>query len=131
MRVSNLKRRLAMAVVALVAGAVGAVALASPASAYPNCSAGRVCTYWDINFGGSMYYYTGPYWTCINVGYPWNDNISSVANTVSSMRVEFWTDAGCSGTHTIINYGGLGNDSIADLRAYLMNDAISSLMFIS
>jgi peptidase inhibitor family I36 len=129
--VSGFKRRLAAIIAALVVGTVGAVVVASPASAYTNCSPGRVCTYWDISYGGSMYYYTGPYWTCINVGYPWNDQISSVANTVSTMRVEFWTDANCGGIHTIANYGGRSGDGLADLRTYGMNDAISSLMFIS
>lgn len=130
MRVSNLKRRLAMAVVALVAGAVGAVALASPASAYPNCSSDRVCTYWDSSYGGSMYYYTGPFYTCINIGYPWNDQISSAANTFANNRVEFWTDAGCGGWHTILNYGGRSGDGNANFGNIGLNDQFSSLMII-
>jgi hypothetical protein len=121
-------KRLAVILTVLVAGLAVS---ATPALAYPNCSPDRVCTYWDANYGGSMYYYTGPFYTCINIGYPWNDQISSAANTFANNRVEFWTDAGCGGWHTILNYGGRSGDGNANFGNIGLNDQFSSLMIIS
>lgn len=103
----------------------------APALAYPNCSSGRVCTYWDENGGGSMYYYTGPLNTCINIGEPWDNDISSAQNTMSGWRVRFWTGANCTGTALILDYPGLLGDH-ANFGGWpnFMNDSASSLKFI-
>jgi peptidase inhibitor family I36 len=121
-------KRLAVIFTVLIAGLAFS---ATPALAYTNCSPDHVCTYWDSNYSGSMYYYTGPFYTCINIGYPWNDQISSAANTFANNRVEFWTDAGCGGWHTILNYGGRSGDGNANFGNIGLNDQFSSLMIIS
>lgn len=127
----KLKRFLAGLGVLLLATVGVLVVTEVPALAYPGCSSGRVCTYWDDNGGGSMYYYTGPVNTCITIGYPWDNNISSAQNTMSGWRVRFWTSSNCTGTALILDYPGLPGDH-ANFGGWpnFMNDAASSFKFI-
>jgi len=104
------------------------VATESPAlAAYENCTVtGSVCTYWDINGGGSMYYYTGPYHSCINIGAPWNDNISSVKNKIG-VKVRFYQNAGCGGAKDQVGpYCDCTSDHLNTIT-WPLNDAFSSL----
>jgi len=123
------KIKTVLAVLALVVG-VGVVSLASaePAfAAYENCTdTGKVCTYWDINGGGAMYYYTGPYHACINIGAPWNDNISSVQNKIG-VKVRFYQNAGCGGAKDQVGpYCNCTSDHLNTIT-WPLNDAFSSL----
>ncbi len=126
-------KRMLAALATMVLVTMGALVVTSePALALPNCSSGRVCTYWDSNGGGSMYYYTGPYDTCLDIGYPWNDNISSAQNTISNRRVRFYSEAGCTGYTLTLNYGGTAEDHVDYMTGYpyFFNDTASSLKII-
>lgn len=70
----------ALLVLAVASSALFAVAPAPAQAAMVPCPAAYVCTYQDYGFGGSMYYYTGPFNQCITIGAPWTDRISSVIN---------------------------------------------------
>lgn len=66
------------------------------------CASPRLCTYWDGNYNGPMYYYTfcpciTPY--CINIGEPWRNDISSVKNR-SGYTVKFFSGPNCGGLWT-------------------------------
>src|SRR4030095_9753872 len=60
------------------------------------CNYGQVCTYWDTFYGGAMYYYTLPVGYCINIGEPWDNDISSIKNR-TQFPVTFYTGGGCTG----------------------------------
>lgn len=64
----------------LAAGALVVITEAPAAANYANCQAGQFCTFWDATGGGAEYYYTGPINQCIEIGAPWDDQISSVYN---------------------------------------------------
>jgi hypothetical protein len=125
----NEKIKVVLATIALVVGvATVNIATAEPAAAaYENCSGtGKVCTYWDINGGGAMYYYTGPYHSCINIGYPWNDNISSIQNKIG-VKVRFYQNAGCNGAWDQVGpYCNCTSDHLNTIT-WPLNDALSSL----
>lgn len=90
-----MKRRIA----AVIAAAVTLVALAAtPAhAAWGGCpNLNMLCTYWDSNGNGSVYYYTGPRNTCIEVGEPWDNDISSIWNRFDT-RIYLYPYHGCSG----------------------------------
>lgn len=100
----------------------------SPAlAAYENCTgSNKVCTYWDVNGGGAMYYYTGPTSTCINIGGGWNDQISSVKNKFS-VKVKFYEHAGCGGLGDVVGaYCNCPSDHLNTI-AWPLNDELSSL----
>lgn len=75
---------------------VAAVAPAAPAAASVPCPQNVVCTYWDTNYGGAMYYYSSPYYQCIEVGEPWDNDISSAFNR-TSVTIYFYHGHGCFG----------------------------------
>jgi len=89
------------------------------------CNTGQVCTYWDTYYGGSMYYYTTPVGYCINIGEPWDNDISSIKNR-TAFNVTFWTAGGCTGNLLLTLKIGPGS-SASDLGGTLQNDAFSSL----
>lgn len=78
------------------------VAPSTAASASTSCAAGQLCTYWDADFQGAMYFYTVPAGTCWQIGAPWNDNISSVYNR-SGLKVTFYSGSSCDGWNEVIS----------------------------
>lgn len=103
------------------------VSTGSPAlAAYENCTGTKVCTYWNVNGGGSMYYYTGPQHVCIPIGAPWNDNISSVKNRLNTM-VTFYEHSGCKGLKEWVGaYCNCPSDHLNTIT-WPLNDEFSSL----
>lgn len=84
------KLRTILVALALAATLTAVTAAAPPAAAQASiaCPANVLCTYWDTNYNGSMYYYSSPYYTCIEIGAPWDNNISSVFNrTAATVRL--------------------------------------------
>jgi len=130
--VSKLKRA-AFSVLLMFAVAAGLVAIdASPAFAnWGGCPSGAVCTYWDSSGNGSVYYYTYPgHHNCINIGEPWNDDISSVWNNtgvypVSGHVVRFYRDVNC--TNSFYSYAWYQGDKDTVCSLYCFPDAYSSL----
>lgn len=90
--------RRAFAVLLLSAGLLVAVNAAAPTAAQAGiaCPANAVCTYEHKGYGGAMYYYT-PFYTCIQVGGWWKDNISSVVNMKDQLRVKLYYNSTCTG----------------------------------
>lgn len=91
---------------AIAAGLVLVAAFATPAFAWGGCAINRVCTYWDSEGNGAMYYYTGPTNnTCIEIGEPWDNDISSAWNTFNTgtYRARFYPYHGCSGVAIVVD----------------------------
>lgn len=102
------------------------VAVSTPAHAVVPCPAAAVCTYWDSNYGGAMYYYTLPPTGCRLIGSPWNDQISSAFNRLN-VQVTFYSGQFCDGWKTTLSaYCGCAFDRIAQL-GWPTNDSWSSL----
>jgi hypothetical protein len=117
-------KRLLAALGITVLGIVGSLAIASPASA-STCGYEQFCTYWNSGNGDPMYYYTTGIWTCLNIGEPWNNDISSVYNR-RSFTVTIWDDFGCTGAHVTMG----PSTNIWDLSwPDLFNDRASSISF--
>jgi Peptidase inhibitor family I36. len=98
------------AIVVLVAALGITFVAATPAHAgdWLGCSASpeRVCAYWDADGSGSVYYWTGPFNTCIDIGEPWDEDISSVWNRFSGWRVQFYTvSESCTGFYVVVDPG--------------------------
>jgi hypothetical protein len=104
---------------ALLALVVMSAVIISPSSASASitCNSGRVCTYWDINYNTSMYYYTGPTNYCIEIGEPWDNDISSVYNH-TTYPVRFYQFHSCvrGGTLTTLPLDVASSTGVADLR---------------
>lgn len=86
-------------------GLVLSLAIGTPAFAsWGGCSIDRACTYWDSNGNGAVYYYTGPTNnTCIDIGEPWDNDISSVWNTFNNKWIRLYPWDGCSGVAMVID----------------------------
>ena len=65
-------------------------------AAMNDCTSGKVCTWINNNYGGPMYYYTGPMNICFNIGPPYKNAISSAYNRTTVM-VNFYPGEGCGG----------------------------------
>lgn len=90
-----MRRRLLQALLALCV-AVGVVAVTvEPAQAGIPCGTLQVCTYEHKGWGGQMYYYTGPFNSCIQIGGWWRDNLSSVINN-KDIPVRLYRNSTCS-----------------------------------
>jgi hypothetical protein len=121
-------------IIAALALAMGITFVAaSPAhAAWEGCPTGaRVCTYINANGGTPVYYYTGPIGTCIDIGYPYDEEISSVWNRFTFHKVYFymWSDS-CTGLSVVVdplppngNKKNYGNDMYA-------NDSFNSLKIV-
>jgi hypothetical protein len=90
-------RKLRSAAVALLVVLGFTVAVASPAhAAWEGCSYEMVCTYWNGGGGLPVYYYTGPTnGTCIDIGEPWDNDISSVWNRFLNHRILLFPHENC------------------------------------
>lgn len=88
-----------------IMGVVLALAMATPALAsWGGCGTNRICTYWDSQGNGSVYYYTGPTNnTCIDIGEPWDNDISSVWNTFNTYVARLYPWDGCTGVAIVID----------------------------
>jgi hypothetical protein len=122
------KIRSLFAVLALVIGLT--VAVQSPAfAAWSGCSAlpNRVCTYWDEAGTGAVYFYTGPINTCIDIGEPWDEDISSVWNRFNHAKVYFYVFSdSCSGFRVVVDHDvkkNYGPDPY-------LNDSFNSLIIV-
>lgn len=92
------KRALAALLVALLATAGTQAVTAAPAGAHVanGCQDGWFCTYWDYDFGGAMYAYSSPQWSCVNIGGGWDNQISGIHNN-RPFYVSLWSEPGCTG----------------------------------
>ena len=121
--------RAGLVVLALTLGLT--VVAASPAyAAWGGCNAlpNRVCTYWDGGGNGAVYYYTGPVNTCIDIGEPWDEDISSVWNRFNHYRVQFWftSDTCSTGLYAVV-----GPDTKKDYTNNMyLNDSFNSLKIV-
>lgn len=116
----------ALAVLSLVLGST--LFAAAPANAAIACPDGpRFCTYWDVQAGGALYYYTGPTnGTCIEIGEPWDNDISSIKNNFQFHKVTIYGAHGCSGAACTFAPGrglnlsppGCFNDWASSLKIY-------------
>jgi hypothetical protein len=93
-------------VVMILAAVVGVQVSTQQGAQAASCPTGpRFCTWWDVQSGGALYYYTGPLdGTCIDIGAPWDNNISSVKNQFQFHKVTLYGNDGCStsgGANTI------------------------------
>lgn len=117
-----------VAVVLVLVASFGVVVTANVAHASIACPSGpKFCTYWDVQASGALYYYTGPTnGSCIEIGAPWDNNISSVKNNFAFHKVTLYGSHGCSGGACTIgvNQGlnlsppGCYNDWASSLRIY-------------
>lgn len=110
---------------------IGAVFVSPAFAAYENCTVG-LCTYTNVNGGGTLYYYTGAGF-CVNIGGGLNDTMSSVKNNwpSSNATAVLYREANCyipggvlvGWRQPVAPQGG----KINDLHAYGIGDAVSSL----
>jgi hypothetical protein len=93
-------RKLRSAAVALLIVLGITVAVASPAYAnWEGCSYNMVCTYWTRDGSLPVYYYTGPTnGTCIEIGEPWDNDISSFWNRFLNHYVYYYPYHNCQGS---------------------------------
>lgn len=124
-------KRLALVLAALVGGTLGAVVVASPASAnWDPCPFGALCTYRDIKGGGEMYYYT---YTplCVEIGGTWDNDISSVWNNTgiypNGWKVTMYRDHGCTNGFYSYTWNPGAKETVCSLWCF--PDAYSSLYF--
>ena len=80
--------------------------------------------YWNTSGGNPLYYYSvAPLYTCVNIGYPWTNQISSVYNR-TGYSVRLYADSGCfvGGVQFVVHPGeafsfsGLYNDNWASFK---------------
>lgn len=90
-----MRRLAALVAVAVLAVGIAQVVTAAPASAVVPCGTMQVCTYQHTQLGGSMYYYTGPFSACIEVGPPWDGMISSINNN-KNIPMKYYRNHGCA-----------------------------------
>lgn len=124
-------KRIGLVIASLFITSLVAILPATPASAVIPCNGGRVCTYWDTNYGGSMYYYTGPTDYCIEIGEPWDNDISSIVNN-TAYPVKFYQFHGCvyGNSESNLPLTISSNHSVANLtnvQGVNFNDRFSSL----
>lgn len=121
------KRILAAMLIAVTGLGITLITPTAAMASYDDCPAGKFCTYWDLNGGGAQYYYSQqPSGTCINIGNPWNDQVTSVYNR-TDLVVWVYKDANCTSTYDgIIPYWPWNKKNLTDV---FMNDEISSLQF--
>lgn len=122
-------KKVLVALCAILLGAGLAVAVEAPAYAdFENCGAARLCTYTAAHGTGTLYYYTGPQNTCINIGGGLNDTMSSVKNTFS-VHVTLYRDYGCANTFWKAGLGILPCTCAyyENLGSILMDNVMSSI----
>lgn len=120
----KLKRTLTALVITLL-GTVGALAIASPASANAPCPSGYVCIYEHVGYNGSEYdiWAGGNRHTCVSYGFGfWWDRASSIRNYAGT-DVTFYANAYCGGS-SLWMYNGM---TIGDLGAWGKNDSLDSV----
>jgi len=130
-----MKRALSLLAALLMVVVVGLLATGSPASAaFSNCPSNKFCVWIDSNGGGTMYYWDTAYLGhCQNIGYPFNDQVSSIRNNYSSpWKVSTYYDANCLGGITSdystfqgyvgsgqqMNLTGFHNDQSSSFKVY-------------
>lgn len=90
------------------------------------CHDEQYCVWTDANYGGSFYAWQSPYWdyTCIPVGAPFKNAISSAVNNDHSLRMTLWSQTGCGGWWSdYVSHG----DSEPNLAGTGMNDETESI----
>lgn len=113
---------------------VAAFGVSTPAFAsWGGCPDTKLCTYWDSNGNGAVYYYTYPGdQRCINIGAPWDNNISSVWNRTGlspydGHAVTMYRDHNCANGFFSYTWSAGDGDTVCSL--YCFPDAYSSLRF--
>lgn len=94
------------------------------------CPGGKLCTYWDTFWWGSVYAYSvpfGPYPVCIQIGEPWDNDTSSVRNN-TNRTVQFHTDHGCGNSGLNVRQYGPGVSD--DWGGTIWNDRMSSIKWM-
>lgn len=105
------RKALATLVVALLASAGLLAVTTAPAAAHVanGCQANWFCTYIDTYFGGGMYAYDYPAGACVNIGWPYDNAISSIHNNRSG-AVTLFDGYGCTnGTYGWSDIDGVGS----------------------
>ena len=92
---SQVRRRIAILISTLAVLLAGFGIVAQPAYAGIPCGTLQVCTYEHNGYAGQMYYYTGPFNSCILIGSPWTNMISSVINN-KDIPVRLYHNSTCS-----------------------------------
>lgn len=113
-----LQKKRVLGLIGTATGLAGLLLVTAPtgASATPSTSttgtagaaAGSWHAYASTGFSGPNAWFYGSTGTCTYVGAGWNDSIRS-ARTESSLRVELWEHANCTGTSITIDSSGYGN----------------------
>lgn len=133
----KLRKLLASLGVALLGVAGALVVTEAPASAHETngCYTGQFCTWIDEGYGGSMYYYTYGAGACVNIGWPFDNAISSVIN-LRYNSVVLYDGYYCSGSgandDTIAGTSGPWTHHVPSLNNFsndYFNDRASSIRF--
>lgn len=124
-----MRRRIGTILAALaLASGITAVAASPAYAAWEGCPTNAVCTYLHANGGTPVYYYTGPIGTCIDIGYPYDENISSVWNRMLFHKVQFYqVNDTCSGGLYVV----VGPDRKRDYGSdWYTNDSFNSMKIV-
>lgn len=89
-----MRRLTALLVAVMAAVGLAQIVTTMPALAVVPCGTLQVCTYQHTQLGGSMYYYTGPFAACIEIGAPWDGMISSIRNN-KDIPLRYYRNHGC------------------------------------
>jgi len=100
-------KKLRAGLVVLVLSLAGVFVAAQPAYAnWEGCSYEMVCTYWTRDGSLPVYYYTGPTnGTCIEVGEPWDNDISSIWNRFLNHQIRYYPLHNCQGSYGWVEPG--------------------------
>jgi hypothetical protein len=116
---------LAMVILLGVTASVNITAVGKAQAAYNDCPDAKLCTFWDWDYKGSHYDYTSPFYTCIEIGAPWDNETSSIVNK-RSIPVRFYTNHGCLPATWDVSVRG--NSGAIELALCCSNDRMSSFM---
>ena len=90
------------------------------------CNDNLYCVWTNSGFGGNFYAWQSPYWdyTCIPVGAPFKNAISSAWNRGHNLRMTLWSQTGCGGWWSYFLSSGASEDNLSGTG---MNDETESI----
>jgi len=90
------------------------------------CNDYQYCVWINSGFGGDFYSWQQPYWdfTCIPVGAPFKNAVSSAWNRSHSLAMTLWSQASCGGWW---NYRLWSGEQVSNLSGSGMNDETESI----
>lgn len=94
-------------------------------AAYNDCPDAKLCTFLDWDYKGAHYDYTSPFYKCIEIGWPWDNETSSIVNK-RSIPAKFYDNHGCVPSSRDVSVRA--NAGIIELSLCCMNDRASSFM---